>query len=195
MRNRRNFPKATVALIFLNMLGFIDQDFAICSAFKHHNLSHLSSNMTCLLFFGGFLEYKIGWRRFVLFYFICLAGAKILWDIMDGRPGIGASGAIYGIIGIDVCYFLRFHRSKIKIILYNLLLKTDLKLRIMIIILYLSGFICILIPREGAAGWSHAGGFMTGLLIGRMNKFKRDTANEKSLSRQHMMSFNRCHRC
>lgn len=70
----------------------------LTSIFLHGSLSHLLSNVFALLFFGILLEGLLGARRFVAIYL----GAGLLASIFSiflYEATLGASGAIFGIIG------------------------------------------------------------------------------------------------
>jgi membrane associated rhomboid family serine protease len=78
--------------------------------FLHGGVFHLVFNMLALWMFGSPLESDWGMRRFLRYYFICGVGAG-LFDLAlslavgGGRPTIGASGAIYGVLlAFGVCY-------------------------------------------------------------------------------------------
>lgn len=71
----------------------------ITYAFLHGNGFHLFINMWILWMFGNPLEGALGTKTFVLYYFICVAGAAVthLLLVPDGAA-IGASGGIYGLL-------------------------------------------------------------------------------------------------
>jgi membrane associated rhomboid family serine protease len=74
----------------------------VTSIFLHASLSHLFFNMLALFFFGISLEPMIGRRRFaVLFMASGIVGnvGYMLTAPDPLTPGIGASGAIYGVVG------------------------------------------------------------------------------------------------
>jgi membrane associated rhomboid family serine protease len=72
----------------------------ITSAFLHYGPLHLAMNMVSLYFAGSILEQVIGRWRFLLLYLVSgLAGAAgaLLWS--PDSATVGASGAIFGILG------------------------------------------------------------------------------------------------
>jgi len=74
----------------------------VTSMFLHAGLMHLFFNMFALWMFGMVLEYKIGSRNFLILYFAAgLAGslAYLFTSWGSTTAGLGASGAIYGILG------------------------------------------------------------------------------------------------
>ena len=72
----------------------------ITSAFLHASLLHIAFNMYFLWFVGAPVEAALGRVRFILIYLISgLAGsAGALVDTPD-QPTVGASGALFGILG------------------------------------------------------------------------------------------------
>jgi membrane associated rhomboid family serine protease len=72
----------------------------ITAAFLHYGPFHLLLNMLALWWFGSLLEQRIGSGRFLLLYLVSglagSAGALLLDPLV---PTVGASGAIFGILG------------------------------------------------------------------------------------------------
>jgi membrane associated rhomboid family serine protease len=73
----------------------------VTAMFLHGSLLHLAFNILALYWFGSIVEQAIGTMRFLLVYFASglagSAGALLLSDPFT--PTVGASGAIYGILG------------------------------------------------------------------------------------------------
>ncbi len=78
----------------------------ITSIFMHASFFHLFANMFSLFFVGGFLERIIGRKRFFWVYMAAgllggifyVAGAYLFGGLTI--PAVGASGAIFGLIGV-----------------------------------------------------------------------------------------------
>jgi len=70
----------------------------VTSMFLHGGLEHILYNMFALLLFGIMLEHIIGGKRFIRLYFMAGIIASIGSAIFYPQS-LGASGAIYGIIG------------------------------------------------------------------------------------------------
>jgi uncharacterized protein len=70
----------------------------ISAIFLHRDIIHLLYNLFALLFFGIILEKKIGGNRFLIVFFISGIIANII-AVNFYSSSLGASGAIYGIIG------------------------------------------------------------------------------------------------
>ena len=71
----------------------------ITSAFLHYGPLHLGMNMLSLYFVGSVLEQVIGRWRYVLLYFVGLAGGAGALIVTPNSATAGASGAIFGVLG------------------------------------------------------------------------------------------------
>jgi membrane associated rhomboid family serine protease len=72
----------------------------ITAAFLHYGPFHLLMNMFALYWFGSLLEQRIGSGRFLLLYLVSgLAGSAGALIASPLNPTVGASGAIFGILG------------------------------------------------------------------------------------------------
>jgi len=70
----------------------------ITSIFLHGGLAHLAYNMFALILFGSILEKFIGGKRFLIAFFLTGILAS-LFSIGFYDSALGASGAIFGVIG------------------------------------------------------------------------------------------------
>jgi membrane associated rhomboid family serine protease len=74
----------------------------VTAAFLHYGPVHLLLNMVALYWFGSLLEERIGSGRYLLLYLVSgIAGSAgaLLWSNGFLTPTVGASGAIFGILG------------------------------------------------------------------------------------------------
>lgn len=81
----------------------------LTSIFLHSGLIHLAFNMVALYFLGTFAETAFGrWRFFALYVLSGLSGglAYLYFGDFTG-PAVGASGAIFGLLGSILGYALR----------------------------------------------------------------------------------------
>jgi membrane associated rhomboid family serine protease len=75
---------------------------SLTTLFLHGGLLHLVSNMWVLWIFGRRVEDACGPWRFLAYYLLCGITADILTVALQPGmeiPGVGASGAIYGVMG------------------------------------------------------------------------------------------------
>ncbi len=83
----------------------------ITAAFLHANLEHILFNMVTLAIVGSPVEAELGKVRFVALYFVSALGGSVASYLLS-RPfeaGVGASGAIFGVMG---AYFVLARRRR-----------------------------------------------------------------------------------
>jgi membrane associated rhomboid family serine protease len=86
------------------------------TTFVHASPSHLFGNLLYLVVFGTFVEYGLGaWRMTLIYLASGAAGAIASYLFADiSRLSVGASGAIFGLIGASFAFLVRhehdFHR-------------------------------------------------------------------------------------
>ena len=73
----------------------------LTSLFLHSGFTHLALNMISLYFLGSFAEVSFGRSRFLALYFISgiAGGLAYLYFGAFNSPAVGASGAIFGLLG------------------------------------------------------------------------------------------------
>jgi membrane associated rhomboid family serine protease len=74
----------------------------ITNAFLHENIEHIAFNMLLLYFLGRVLEPAIGSLRFAVIYFTALLCSSFGVLVATAGPSLGASGAIFGLMGAAV---------------------------------------------------------------------------------------------
>ncbi|HEY6607960.1 MAG TPA: rhomboid family intramembrane serine protease [Candidatus Limnocylindria bacterium] len=80
------------------------------SAFIHLGLIHLGFNMYVLYLYGPIAEHLYGHVEFALIYLLCAAGGSVLTILVDQNAfAAGASGAIFGIVGLLFVVSRRHH--------------------------------------------------------------------------------------
>ena len=144
---------------FVYAFGFVPARFhwlsVFTSLFIHAGWLHIIGNMVFLWVFGPNIEDLLGHSRFLLFYLLCGAAAALAQYAFspDSRiPQIGASGAIFGVMG---AYLVKFPHSRITTVGW-------------FIILFFSGvgsIADVAAQRGGVAYFAHIGGFFAGMLL------------------------------
>ena len=81
----------------------------LTAGFLHGNLIHIATNMISLYMLGMPLERILGRGRFLVIYLLSLLGSSVSVLLFSGPfvPTIGASGAIYGLMGALLVTFKR----------------------------------------------------------------------------------------
>ena len=77
----------------------------LTSMFLHGGLLHLGGNMLFLWVFGNCVNAKLGNAKYLLLYITCGLFGGIIQGISSSIPGLGASGAINGVIGMYLVMF------------------------------------------------------------------------------------------
>ena len=137
--------------------------------FLHADIIHLLCNMYSLNIIGTQIESFIGKKKYIIVYLISLVTGSLLSCVINNSWSVGASGAIFGLIG-SLIYF-GYH--------YRIYLGSVIKSQI-IPLLILNLGIGFLIPNIDIS--AHIGGLVGGLLatmaVGIENKStKRDSVN------------------
>ena len=179
--NARNLPGSnfivTRVLVAINVLIFVgvaaaglnsvSNDFAtwgpaiwernelwriVTGGFLHANIIHIGFNMYLLWQLGKQIERVSGEVKFIAVYFVSLLGGSFGAILLDPAiPVVGASGAVFGLIG----YMVFLLRSR-GIGLF------DTGLGFLIVINVLLSF------RGGVSLGGHAGGLLIGFLLGAL---------------------------
>jgi rhomboid protease GluP len=78
--------------------------------FFHANLLHLFFNMYALYNIGLQIERPLGYARFLMIYFFSGVAGVYLSFLLNPSPSLGASGAIFGLIGAMAVFLYRHRR-------------------------------------------------------------------------------------
>jgi uncharacterized protein len=92
------FPEITDLFSLDSQLVFLRPWTMITYMFLHGSFQHIFFNMLALGMFGSLLESIIGGRKFLIIYFVSGIAAGI-GSLIFYTSSIGASGAVYGILG------------------------------------------------------------------------------------------------
>ena len=82
----------------------------ITSAFLHLGLLHLALNMWALYLFGPLVEQLYGHIEYLVIYLLCAVGGSVLTILVaPDQAAVGASGAIFGLLGLAFAVSRRRH--------------------------------------------------------------------------------------
>lgn len=142
------------------------------SVFLHGGIDHLLGNMLFLWVFGRRVEDACGPGRYLVYYLLAGTTADLMTALAQPRmaiPGIGASGAIFGVVG---AYFVLFPGGHIRTLWFIGLIPAWPKIRAFWFVLY---YLLIQIPpaidsylngvQYGIGYWAHLGGFFACIFI------------------------------
>lgn len=144
----------------------------ITSMFMHGDFFHLLGNMWALWVFGRRVEDACGPMRFLIFYLLAGIGADILTALVEYDspiPGLGASGAIFGVMG---AYLLLYPAGRIRTLIFLWFVPTWPRIRAGWIALYFVGIqilpalnILFSDANYSVGYWAHLGGFFFSVFI------------------------------
>ncbi len=143
----------------------------LTSAFLHGSWLHLGGNMLGLALFGPHVEEALGRLEYLLFYVGCGVAAGLLHVVVSatlmpaaaGVPMVGASGALFGVLGL---FAVRFYRARVRVFLVAEVPA----------VWAVSGFALLQVVwgllslggggrGDNTANWAHVGGFLFGMLL------------------------------
>ncbi|MAR20297.1 MAG: rhomboid family intramembrane serine protease [Rhodobacteraceae bacterium] len=139
----------------------------ISHAFLHGGIIHALMNSVVLLSLGKVIGQKIGdWSVFVLFFLTAIGGA-ICFTIFSSAigPMVGASGAVFGFIGIWQYWEFTFRKKS------GLTLKPFFSTLLGLILV---NFVIFLMLEGGLAWQAHLGGFLVGFGVGPFFSIKNN---------------------
>lgn len=144
----------------------------ITAMFLHANLFHLLGNMLPLWVFGRRVEDACGPWRFLAFYLLAGTWAHVLFILVQSQshiPGVGASGAIFGLMG---AYLLLYPGGRIRTLVFVSFVPLWPRIRAIWVVLYFVGIqiipaIDILLRRADYSinYWAHLGGFFSAVSV------------------------------
>jgi membrane associated rhomboid family serine protease len=135
----------------------------------HANTTHLLVNMFALYSLGGFLEALLGGRRYLAVYCASAVGGGIATAVagglrvaMGGLPSysVGASGAIWGLMGATLALVLGRRRMLPRLI------ARGLRQRLLVVLVINVGLSFM----PGIDLYAHLGGGLAGFLLTRSGR-------------------------
>lgn len=126
-------------------------------------LWHIILNMLALFFFGPETERAIGTKRFTILYFISGILGGLGWLIISGTSGgvcIGASGAVFGILG---AFAAMFPKRPVTLLVF-FILPVTMQARTLVFGLGLIQLLSLIVQPHGIAYAAHLAGGVAGYL-------------------------------
>lgn len=141
----------------------------ITSMFLHGGWMHLIGNMVFLYVFGDNVEDAFGHIPYLIFYFLCgiAAGlAQVFLSSGSKLPGIGASGAISGVMA---AYLLMFAGNRVRVFFFYTVITVPavVMIGLWIVTQFFNGVASFAQTQQtgGVAYGAHIGGFIAGLAL------------------------------
>lgn len=135
----------------------------VSAMFLHYGVVHILVNMLGLYVLGAFVESIVGIKKYLIAYFVCGIGSMLAiglqawYQQIPDLIGVGASGAIMGMLGMMAAILLKgWRQDKAKI--------AARRLRLVLLIAGLQVISDTLMPEVSLVG--HASGLVLGFLVG-----------------------------
>ncbi len=142
----------------------------LTSMFMHGGLMHIFGNMLYLWIFGDNVEHRFGHFWFLIFYLVSglfASLAQVMLDPDSVIPTLGASGAIFGVLG---AYLVLFPRNQIKVIVmyYVVSLPAMVVIGIWAVLqMFMTWGSLFAIEQTGGVAYAaHLGGLVAGVVMG-----------------------------
>lgn len=161
------------------------------SMFMHAGWLHILGNMIYLFVFGDNIENSMGHLRYLIFYLLCGVGAsalEIATAVSSHTVGLGASGAIAGVLG---AYLMLYPSSRVGTLIPITFILIPVRLPAWVLIGFwfllqlVNGVVSLSNQATdvsgGVAYWAHVGGFITGSVL--IWFFRRPTHVDRMRSR------------
>ncbi|MAH33431.1 hypothetical protein CL615_03485 [archaeon] len=144
----------------------------LTAIFLHGDMVHLLYNLFGLALFGSILEHVIGTRKFLKLFFIAGLIASLLSLPFYSRV-LGASGAIFGILGM-----LGILRPKLTVWLYGI----PMPMIVALFVWAIADLLGIIAP-SGTANIAHLGGMTYGIIAGfyYRSQFKENKPKKENI--------------
>ena len=139
----------------------------LTSMFMHASWMHIIGNMLYLWIFGDNIEDRLGHVKFLIFYLVCgfaASAAHIIFSASSVIPGLGASGAIAGVLG---AYLILFPKRNVRVLFARQIVNMP---AFMVLGLWIALQIFSQIgvsggQASGVAYLAHIGGFFAGVIL------------------------------
>ena len=139
----------------------------LTSMFMHASWMHIIGNMLYLWIFGDNIEDRLGHVKFLIFYLVCgfaASAAHIIFSANSVIPGLGASGAIAGVLG---AYLILFPKRNVRVLFARQIVNMP---AFMVLGLWIALQIFSQIgvsggQASGVAYLAHIGGFFAGVIL------------------------------
>lgn len=124
----------------------------ITAGFLHGGIMHLFFNMSALNIIGKEVEEVYGTKKYILIYVFSLLGASVFSYLFSKGISVGASGAIFGLLGAMLIFGFKNKKKIGKLYIKNIIETILLNILIGITIPNIDNF-------------AHMGGLVLGLII------------------------------
>ena len=142
------------------------------SMFVHSGFLHIFGNMLIFFFIGMAFEQRIGWKKFIIIYLITGVGGALTHSILNLgsiTPLVGASGAIFGIMG---AFAFSYPHDKVVMPIPLGFIMVFRRIKVIYAVLIFAAIETVIVWWEGSTGsmsntahFAHLGGLVAGVII------------------------------
>jgi len=147
------------------------------SMFIHGGFAHIFGNMIVFFFIGLPFEQRIGWKNFLIIYLVtgvCGALTHSLLNLNSAVPLIGASGAIFGIMG---AFAYSYPRDEVVMpIGIGIMFLT--KIKVIYAVIFFAAVETVVVwleVEDSTAHFAHLGGLISGVILAAILLKKQKT--------------------
>mgnify|MGYP006296241217 FL=1 len=198
-----NFIVFVISLVFSNtiiqQLGFrpiyltpelFPQIYTLfTSMFVHSGFLHIFGNMLIFFFIGMAFEQRIGWTKFLIIYLITGVGGALTHSILNLgsiTPLVGASGAIFGIMG---AFAFSYPHDKVVMPIPLGFIMVFRRIKVIYAVLIFAALETVIVWWEGATGsmsntahFAHLGGLVAGVIVAALLINRQSSGPKESYS-------------
>ena len=142
------------------------------SMFVHANFLHLFGNMFIFIFLGMAFEQRIGWKKFLIIYLISGICGTLTHSLLNlGNATnwitlIGASGAIFGIMG---AFAFSYPRDEVVMPIPLGIIMIVRRVKVMYVVILFAAIETVIVminsPGDTTAHFAHIGGLLSGFVL------------------------------
>jgi len=155
------------------------------SMFIHGGFLHIIGNMMVFFFVGMAFEQRIGWKKFLTIYLltgVCGALTHSLLNIGSGIVLIGASGAIFGILG---AFAFSYPRDEVVMPIPLGIVMVFRRIKVVYAVLIfavMETVIVMLDVQDTTAHFAHIGGLVSGVVLAAIIIKNKRTGTDNTAS-------------
>lgn len=194
-----NFIVFVITLLFqttiINQLGFrpiyltvelFPQMYTLfTSMFVHSGFLHIFGNMLIFFFIGMAFEQRIGWSRFLIIYLVtgvCGALSHSIFNLGSITPLVGASGAIFGIMG---AFAFSYPNDEVVMPIPLGFIMVFRRIRVVYAVLIFAAIETVIVlvgTQSNTAHIAHIGGLVSGVVVAALLINRGTTSSSSSYS-------------
>jgi len=153
------------------------------SMFVHSGFAHIFGNMLVFFFIGLAFEQRIGWKKFLIIYIltgVCGTLAHSLLNLGSSTILIGASGAIFGIMG---AFAFSYPKDEVVMPIPLGIIMVLRRIKVIYAVLIFAALETIIVwldVPDNTAHFAHLGGLVSGVVLAALLVGSKRTEIKKS---------------